>query len=158
MSIEDDAIAILGLVRQQQAAIDAAAAALTKATASLSGDYSKIVKAIAGIESMPKTVAEASKTGAEEGAAVGVKNSLTTESEALKVAINAAVKEIRKIKRPTLIERGLYSAGGGLVGASLAVAVFVGFIKFDMLTIRVSATFDAKKVADQIIEKLPKKR
>lgn len=158
MSIEDDAIAILGLVRQQQAAIDAAAAALAKASTTLSADHGWMVKTIEQMQAMPAKVAEASKTGAEEGAAVGVKNSLTTESEELGVAVKAATTRFSKLRKATLWERAGYSLGGGLVGASLMLAVFVAFIKFDMLIVRVENVLDPQKVANLIVEKLPKKR
>lgn len=146
--VEDDAIAILALVREQQTAIERAAGVMERAAGTVASDHVKLSRAAEDV----KSIVEASKTAAETGAAAGVKESLSVELEALRVAINAAVKRMNSIKAPALHDRFMWSMYGSAVGAAF-IAIFVGLaIIFEVMPVKANTSLNTKSIAAAILE------
>lgn len=153
-NIEDDVIAILAVVREQQNAIERAVGAVDRAAGTVASDHVKLSKVAEDV----KSLVEASKTAAEAGAEAGVKKSLAIETKALGGSINAAVKRIDDVNGPLLFDRLLYSLGGAFVGGSMVLLMLMALIKFHKLPVEVTYTFDAKAVADSIIANMPQQQ
>lgn len=148
--IEDEALAIYSASKELQTAITKAVDAMNKVSADMGGRNTELLTALTRVEALPKTAIGPLKTAAEAGAATGVKNSLTAETEAISEAVGGAVKRMNDIKAPVIRDRFMWSMFGAIVGASLPVMLFGSLIYFEKLPVKVA--LDTKSIAAAILE------